>query len=203
MINQKAFIAALKAASTAMGKHNVRYHLNGVAIQSNGPDSLTIVGTDGHRMVVVQMRCTHGMENGSEFILSGACVKLMLKAFKTRLVSDYLLIRNSDTPNPTFYSDVREQEVITETIDGKFVDWRRVSKNHTYEDSNTVHYLNATYLSDMAKAMSGLSGNYDGVKMEVGTTGERLIFTVREQDINVEFRDYFTRVEGVIMPMRL
>ena len=105
--------AAIKSAHYAAGVKDVRYFLNGLLLEL-ASGTLTIVGTDGHRMAAVPLPCP----GTGQWIIPNSAIGhlLRLRGSQIHLIPCERGLR-WQTDSAAIY---------TKTLDGRYPDWRRV-----------------------------------------------------------------------------
>lgn len=119
---------ALKAASRFAGVKDVRYYLNGVYVECNGPET-RIIGCDGHTMAVHRATDNDRMNFGLvTFIIPNDAVKAMLawKTPKGSHIVDAVSLTVPDDGIGECRAEFYGSAVVFRPIDGKFPDYRRV-----------------------------------------------------------------------------
>lgn len=144
----------IKALLLIAAKGDVRFYLNGIAVDSTGTHPV-LVATDGHRLLAVRVSDGELIQRGETVIIPRALLD-GIKAPKTgsnagrRLVFD---IRGADI---TITGAVT---VTGKAEDGAYPDWRRIVPRET---SGHVAGFNPEYLFEFGKArkLLGVSGGY-------------------------------------------
>ena len=127
----------LKAASTAVGKDEVRYYLKGVAVQAN-EKGIFIIATDGHRALIFRQSDSYSGEP-IDIIIPMETVN----ALKTK----------EETVELTNGTQWSLGNLLFKPIDGTFPDWRRIIPSTV---SNEISQFNYSYVGDLAKAAKAL-----------------------------------------------
>lgn len=136
--------AMLRAALLCANNEPVRFYLNGVYVDPAGK----LVATDGHRMFVGNFDlAAAGVEPGS--FTGWTICRDAIKRALTGNKHDTIAI------SPTRIGDLSCQPV-----DGNFPDWRRVIASR--EPSGVVAQFNPSYVADMGKIGTLLTGNRSG-----------------------------------------
>lgn len=200
MIPTYDFITALKFASHAMGKNDVRYYLNGVLFRFVGND-LVLTGSDGHRVAEVHLQLLSPTNLYGDYIVKGDSVKELLRTVKTRQTDDST-VELSDSRGE--FRFVSENDALTlELHDARYPDLRRVYPTGDPDGAPMVG-LNADYLAQAASALKTLSNRkYNGIKMELfGDNGNRPARLTAATG-HGQFRTITEPAVVHIMPMRL
>lgn len=197
-MKQSAFIAALKFASHAAASKDIRYYLNGVLFEFRGT-TLTLVGTDGHRMAYVELEAdVNDYTTTLDFIVSAESVKLLLAAYKgasTGRVSFEASADNVGTPRLTVRGS---QSVECRSIKGKYPDWRRVCKSGARPVATEEIGFNVDYIAAAAKACGALSSSkYKVAKFQFYGPSEAVKVSPDELPVGVN------AAWAVVMPVRL
>lgn len=114
-ITQESLKSMLQNVMHAMAVQDVRHYLNGVLFEVKD-GVLTLVGTDGNRMAVDSMATD--AEDMSEILTRQSVLKIV------KLLSDGEMTINFYEGKVKFI--IGETEFISQLIEGKFPDWRRV-----------------------------------------------------------------------------
>ena len=118
-IKQQALSDIFNKTQFAMAQQDVRFYLNGLLLEIN-PESLNVVGTDGHRLA----KTTITLDKKS--ITDQSCI-VPRKAIQelTRLLSDRKECRVSLVENQASFT-FSQVSLTTKLIDGTFPDYNRV-----------------------------------------------------------------------------
>jgi len=173
--------ALLKSALAVAAKNDVRYYLNGVQIIAEGRD-LRVVGTDGHRMLVVsnteQSDFPAWLQEG--FVIDrdnlSESLGLLCKLNGEQIAIEWAPghkkanLRTLDG-NTTIGLDV---------VDGKFPDWRRIVEsshamgNEARKPMETAS-VNSKYLKEAGAVASVLGAT--NISPFIGKADEAILFT--------------------------
>lgn len=209
MITIKTTAGRIAAASITQAAGDVRYFLNGLAMQKNGGNGLDIISTDGHRLLYLNAADDSFEQTDSDerdkFVLSFPAEALaMFKKVKSRSMAVTIKIGLGE-PDASVnvlddYGNPISVSYTAKVIDGTFPDWRRiipkVSANIPVIDEIG---FNARYLADtltVARILSPTNDKDAPVKLvgtESGTTGGQL-FRFMVADMVADM---------VIMPIRI
>ena len=121
----------LKALLTIAAKSDIRYYINGIAIDAREGGDVTLVATDGHRMLAVPVE-----KDDIENLLPGVWVvdRALLESVKPVKAGrvDFPLAlsfvrRDASTAAPSANVTLTGATTASgTTVDGRFPDWRRV-----------------------------------------------------------------------------
>lgn len=163
MINQATFLDMLRFASSAAALKDIRYYLNGVLIELRAT-SLTMVGTDGHRIAVIESVVDLPAINGAGIIVSAVDIKMLLGAVKRE---DFLGLQIDSNEGVLHLKDRSGRDWLLKGIEGKYPDWRRIAPSGENVPTASIG-LNAEYLSDAGKACAKLLGKkFSGVQLDL------------------------------------
>lgn len=163
-------LGAFRFALSAAGVKDVRYYLNGVALElENG--TARCVGTDGHRLAVVESKPLADLEGAptAQRVLKRVDVAALLKAPKPKADDLATVELLPDGVRVTLGAIAYTLAVIP---DAKYPEWTRMRPRAILAEEVTpggVIGMNADYLADAAKACIGLANSkYHGVKVRAG-----------------------------------
>jgi DNA polymerase-3 subunit beta len=146
-------IRLLKAANLAASKEQVRYYLQGVAVQADARGSY-LVATDGHRLLAFrQSAAAH--ENDAISIIIPSDIIAGVKLNKHIETAE--LSQDSDK---AWRLDYCGTSIIFAPIDGTFPEWRRIVPETT---NGKPAQFNPAYVGDMAKVMKALGASICGI----------------------------------------
>jgi len=121
----------IKALLAVAAKSDVRYYLNAIAIDARATGDVTLVATDGHRLLAVPVD-SDDIENFADF-MPGVWVvdRALLESVKPMKAgrTDFplaLTIASAGTGNLPTVSLVGATTASGTAVDGRFPDWRRV-----------------------------------------------------------------------------
>lgn len=144
---------ALKAVSLFAGKKDIRYYINGVAVEAVANET-RLVGTNGHTMGVHRMVAENECTGLVLFVIPNNTVAMLLKLKKPKgsrddtvtitLPDDY-----AEKPDAELRADCFGQSILFRRIDGKYPDYARVIPT---ELSGEVAAFNPEYLMLLQKA---------------------------------------------------
>lgn len=161
-MKQSTFVQALKFATHAMAKKDVRYYLNGVCFEFLQDGGLTLVATDGHRMAVCSVT---GLGECSippgQYIVSSTDVDVLLKILDGKNTSPVWFARDA-SGSMAIESYGRKHSFVP--VDAKFPEWRRVARIDDKAKPTPQFCVNADYLASACKAAGALSDRYHGVR---------------------------------------
>jgi DNA polymerase-3 subunit beta len=170
----------LKAANLAASKEQVRYYLQGVAVQADAKGSY-LVATDGHRLLAFrQSGACYGGDPIDIIIPSDIIAGIKLN----KHIETAELTRESDN---AWRLDYCGTSIIFAPIDGTFPEWRRVVPETT---DGAPAQFNPAYVGDMAKVKKALGASICGIAYN----GQGPALITFGPDV-----DGF----GVLMPMRV
>ncbi len=157
-------IRLLKAAALVASKEQVRYYLNGVAVQA-GPRGLYLVATDGHRALAFRQS---GDDLPEVNIIIPADIIAGIKPPKG--VDIVYLTKESES---RWRIDYCGASISFAPIDGTFPDWRRIVPKET---SGELAQFDPAYIGDFAKVAKALGANAKaGVKISHNGPGPALV----------------------------
>ena len=201
-MKQTSFHTALKFAAHAAASKDIRYYLNGVLFEFTDNGHLFLVGTDGHRMAIVETKPVATLPAQS-FIVPIDKVKLMLTMSKGTAhgnVSFEVTGLEGDPGRPPLFavSGPGGWRVSTQGEDGKYPDWRRVARQGDQPNPQAEISMNADYIADACKACGAFGKRYAGVTIttygDVFNSARVAPHTIEQADIVDAF--------CIVMPMR-
>ena len=156
-IAQAELASLLNKTQFAMAQQDVRFYLNGLLLEI-GPDSLNVVGTDGHRLA----KTNHVIEKKS--ISEQSCI-VPRKAIQelTKSLSDSKDCRVALVDNQASFS-FSSITLTTKLIDGTFPDYNRVIPSET----STNIMLDTNTLKPALQRVSILANEkFKGVRLDI------------------------------------
>ena len=175
----------LKAVSLAMALKDIRYHLQGVLIESNGAET-RLVATDGHRLHMVRQEDKGLVLDPLEFIMPADMVK---KCVSVKAPHGDIYLNYDNGKISARLPD--GSEIVQFATDGKFPDYRRIIPAHDGGAPEPAVF-NPEYVSDAVKAFA----IYAEIK---GKTCPSLGIRPRGASAGVLCADNFL---AIVMPMR-
>lgn len=179
----------LDAATICASKNDVRFYLNGVAI-----DKGHVVSTDGHRAFACKI---DEMDENLSFIIPTEAIKAFIKKVPSKnrkghcVISVDLKAKQGKISN--FPLQVHELFI---PIDGKFPDWQRIfPKDVPSEYQGYYPTFNWAYLADFQKVHKALGGNGVQVGLRPKSVSEAALV-----DFDGTLFDHHAK--AVIMPLR-
>lgn len=173
----------LKACALCASTEQVRYYLNGVAVQFDGKD-LVAVATDGHRMVCFNIDFA---KEGDPQPFTMIIPKTVIDGIKTdKTINNVSLILATSEKKP--YLQYGHNMFLFDPIDGIFPEWQRVIPTAF---SNVPSQFNPKYLMDFAK-ISKLWTKSESIQVTPNDSGPAYI------NLNIVDIQGF----GILMPMR-
>lgn len=145
---------ALKAVSIFAGKKDIRYYLNGVAVEAVANET-RLVGTNGHALGVHRMVAENDCKGLVLFIIPNDTVSMLLKLKKPKgWRGEEVTITVPDDcaakPDSELRADCFGQSILFRRIDGKYPDYTRVIPT---ELSGEVAAFDPKYLMLLQKAV--------------------------------------------------
>lgn len=177
-------IKDLFAVSHFAAKKDVRYYLNGIALNRGH-----VVATNGHYMAAIPVNC---LSDDIDIIIPNDILNLFLKGISTtdkKTEKDVEI--HLDKTNNYYFLKFQEIEISFKPIDGTFPDWKRIMPADDLEIEPCPNF-NWDYMALFAKAAKILSGQ---------SVGEAYLSTHGTKSALVSFPKYQEFI-GVIMPMR-
>ncbi|MFW1971054.1 hypothetical protein [Acinetobacter bereziniae] len=181
-------LVLLKAALICASKNDIRFYLNGVAI-----DQGHIVATDGHRMFYAPLESANELP---QIIIPRDAIEYLIK--KTTSVGkkhpEKVLVKVGVKDNQWSLC-VSEYQENFRPIDGKFPEWKRIipkSAMQKYEGQTLM--FNWSYMADFQKIAKILGCKNQGVELSPSN--------ISTQPAIIDFYHPYFPCNGVIMPMR-
>jgi DNA polymerase-3 subunit beta len=159
----------LFAAST----EETRYYLNGLFLQTTGGE-LTVVGTDGHRLVRIIMPVAGTLSSDRRLIIPLGSVKLIIKILRSAKPDSAVRLRRAPT---LFEVSVGDVGFVSKLIDGEFPQYERIfpkpSENNVVinraELAQAIARLAAVAVTgDQKMRVAQLSWAADGLHLALG-----------------------------------
>lgn len=203
MLAIRTTAGAIAAACTCLPSKDVRYYLNGVCFEQRGETQLSLVATDGHRLIAVEPADDIYSQVDDER-------ENVIISFDKDTLADFRKVSNrektvkltvSDTGVEVSYGGITRQ---AELIEGKYPDWQRIMPSDVAGEGNELAEaaFNARYLSDFYTAGKFLSGSKDCI-VEVSTRGMSATL-LRIYGARVVGSDESAQLaRGVIMPVKM
>ena len=123
-IGQTELLEIIAKTQFAMAQQDVRFYLNGLLLEI-GPNKITAVATDGHRLAKAIAEIEKGSITDTSFILPRKAVQEL-----SRTMSGEKMCKVSFSTNQAGFS-YGDIEFTTKLIDGKFPDYKRVIPDTT------------------------------------------------------------------------
>lgn len=190
MLNFQIPLAVLKAAIVCAAKSDIRFYLNGVAI-----DKGHIVSTDGHRLFYMELdELDSDMQ---QVVIPREAIEYLAK--KATGIKDLkkMCIVNLQGSNGKL--TVQGTDIVEnfQAIDGKFPEWQRIiPKADGSEYKGEYPTFNWQYLVDFQKIAKAL-----GDKCKVPLV--KVTPTVGPSNaVHIDFVDTEFKARGVLMPLR-
>lgn len=191
MLNQKAFVKALKFAAHAAGNDDIRGYLNGVLFEIR-PGVLTLVATDGKRMAVVSMSADWGLGMAElDVIVPNVSVKKLLSALGPVDEPRLILV---PCEQMLVLSDCEGRDHLIEGIEGTFPEWRRVSTVHGPLIEGTAGMFSKQVAAAATACAALEGGSHPSVTLEFRGEDRALVFRVLEAGYEEAF--------CLVMPLR-
>lgn len=190
MLNFQIPLAVLKAAIVCAAKSDIRFYLNGVAI-----DKGNVVSTDGHRLFYTELSDLDS-DMQQVIIPREAIEHLAKKATSIKDLKKMVIVnlQGSDGKLTVQGTDIVEN---FQALDGKFPEWQRIiPKADGSEYKGEYPTFNWQYLVDFQKIAKAL-----GDKCKVPLV--KVTPTVGPSNaVHVDFVDTEFKARGVLMPLR-
>lgn len=178
----------LDAATFCAAKNDVRFYLNGVAINKGH-----VVSTDGHRAFACKI---DGLDENISLIIPTEAIKAFIKKVpsKNRKGHCVISIDHSTQQGKISNFPLQVHELFI-PIDGKFPEWQRIfPKDVPSEYQGHYPTFNWAYMTDFQKMHKALGGN--GLQVLLYPTGVNSAAKV------VFDSTPYPKAKGVIMPLR-
>lgn len=190
------FLHGLEKTRGTISTEETRYYLNGVFLHvetgANGPESLRMVATDGHRMSVQEFPVPDGAAGMPEVIIPRKTVALLAKLLKGKTGPDSVAVEVDHAKlRLSFVRDGLPVTVTSKAIDGTFPDYRRVIPT-TF---NTVATVDSESLLETAASVSLISSERGrAVRMVFGDG--KCSMTVNNPDTGSAHAEFACNVTG-------
>ncbi len=134
----------LKAVSLVMANKDIRYYLNGVLFELDNAEGYRLVGTDGHRLHIIDKKKCTNMTH--EIIMPSDTVKQLCKLKPQTFEIEII-------PGETRHIKIRTGAgfITVPEVEGKYPDYRCVMPKQLLPQIEPAHYM-PEYLADLAKA---------------------------------------------------
>lgn len=160
---------ALKAASRASAKQDIRYYLNSVYVEASTTETIC-VATDGHHMLAVRREAENQTEETVSVIIPTQIVKLVTQGLTRHdpHVLDFILDGDKWTAPLAGCGRLQFEGIVA-----KYPDWRAVVPRKTTGEAGNY---NPKYLIDFQDAARDLGANkYFSISMFQNGLGTALI----------------------------
>jgi DNA polymerase-3 subunit beta len=146
----------LKALLLCAPKSDLRYYLIGVCVDARASGDVTLVTTDGHRMLAVPVPADaiEALAPG-QYIIPRAALEAVKPVKAGRTVLPITI--EIDVAHGRENKITGATSTVTPLIDGKYPDWRRIVPAST---SGEIAQFNADYVSGFGDVCKLLGGNY-------------------------------------------
>ena len=188
-INQADLTKIFVKTQFAMAQQDVRFYLNGLLLEV-GPNKLTAVATDGHRLAKATTTIEKGSIEDNAFILPRKAVQEL-----TRTMNEEKDCKLSYSANQASFS-YGDIEFTTKLIDGKFPDYKRVIP----ESTETKIMLDTGTLKPALQRVSILANEkFKGVRVEI--SGNELVVSSEnpEQEAAKEVIDLSEEQKNLVL----
>lgn len=142
---------ALRAASHAMAKDDIRYYLNGALIEAT-PTETIVVSTNGHFLIVTRSVNENQLVKPVQFIMPRSIVEQICKQIRRADTNPVVITAAADDQ---WTVALREWSVTFTPVGGNFPAWRRVVPSTT---TGEAAQFNPTYMAKVAKAVIDIGG---------------------------------------------
>lgn len=179
----------LDAATFCAAKNDVRFYLNGVAINKGH-----IVSTDGHRAFACKI---DGLDENISLIIPTEAIKAFIKKVPSKNRKGHCVISIDPKARQGKISNIPLQaHELFIPIDGKFPDWQRIfPKDVPSEYQGYYPTFNWAYMTDFQKIHKALGGNGVQVGLRPKSVSEATLV-----DFDGTLFDHHAK--AVIMPLR-
>lgn len=173
LLPARDIIEAFRFALSCAGAKDVRYYLNGVALEV-ADGVLRWVGLDGHRQAVVATRQMGGIAElpNTRRVLSRAAVAALLKAIPRPGREEGADIEFLPDGVRVTTDKMSVTLAVIPEAESRFPDWQRSSPTLLFSGDITpskIIGMNADYVADAAKACIRLANSkYHGLKIRAG-----------------------------------
>jgi len=198
MIRIQTTAGRIAAMSVCSAAKDVRYYLVGIHFELSGDSGLTMVSTDGHRLLKIEapedMFGAVGKDDRKSVIINFD--KDTLSDFRKAGNRDQIVNIEIDELVTVKYATVTRYATL---VDGKFPDWRRIMPAEIAGEGNEVGEagFNSKYLADFATVSKMLTPAKDA-PIEISPRGNSamLVRILASSDGPV-------LAVGVLMPIRI
>ena len=161
---------AMVSTIPAMSKDETRYNINGVFFEKG--ETLTLVSTDGHRMVRRREKSVDAGAMRESFILPALGAHVLRTMNKSMACPDIRVYRHEE--HVAFLRD--DVLVVVRAVDGKYPDYRRVIPS---EVPSSIVGLQCKALRLTAKSMKELQGKVKtpAMKMKIKPKTQELVIS--------------------------
>lgn len=174
-------VPLFKIAARFCSREAARKAISGVRIERHPQGGVALIGTDGHRMIIIRDE-------------RGRCARPFTLEAKRGLK----LARRHDVSTATSETRWRVSSVTRKgwqrvpTIEAEFPNWRSIPANVAPTRGGAVHSVNARYVADFARVAVELGGKFPRVNWIAGKDAEDPVLFVFPSS---------PHVCGVLMPM--
>ena len=179
----------LDAATFCAAKNDVRFYLNGVAINKGH-----VVSTDGHRAFACKI---DGLDENISIIIPTETIKAFIKKVPSKNRKGHCVISIDPKARQGKISNIPLQaHELFIPIDGKFPEWQRIfPKDVPSEYQGYYPTFNWAYMTDFQKIHKALGGNGVQVGLRPKSVSEAALV-----DFDGTLFDHHAK--AVIMPLR-
>jgi len=196
------FIESLRFAAHAAGKKDVRPYVNGVAFDRTGHSTLTLIGTDGHRLAHARLESPDDAGDVGLWAVRIDDVESLLRTLKaTRAKPGRVRITADD--EGVIVGDLSGAGAVyrLRLVEGKYPAWRRIAFPTLKPQPTESFGMNSHYLEQAGRACARVANSkYHGVRVDLRGADGLVTFTAGICDA-----DFSHLAEAVVcvMPMRL
>ena len=176
-LDRRAFVEAIKQGLKVCPTMDVRFYLNGLLVKIQRKQ-VTIVATDGYRMLVVPLKTLGGATACGEYILDRETCRLLAGSIKVSKAKNRPMGSSMVTLKVTRAKDrarcrvaiaADDLTVNAKPIDGKFPNYASVMpKKPETRKPTAMTVVNPRYLRDGGACLMAFMGAYGGIEMMCG-----------------------------------
>lgn len=167
--NGSELVEAVKNAASMAAQNDVRYYLNGVALDIK-KEYTNVVATDGHRLIKIKLNCENESELERLIIIPNEAVSGFIKSMDEQPVS-----MNIASTFVQFSDDVVEFQ--SQLLDGKYPDYNRVIPQNNNLEFNFI----GKELKDAISRVA-IFGDGKNTPLRIAIDGSECVVTVAGND---------------------
>lgn len=184
-LDSKVFLRAIKKVSHAVAKNDIRYYLNGIALQCS-EKNMVLVATNGHQLAKEEVELPESFDKPTNVILCGNYIPLLMKLCD----ESEIRIEISEQKINVISGNTKCQLPL---LEGKFPDWRRVIPT---KNTNKM-VVNKITLIDSINRVSFCSTDSSAIVLS-GNGADSLTITSKDKTADNQIEDTIEAINSQI-----